>query len=90
MTLIRKVVSTYRLLHLLHCAENLIHAQNVLIEQQQRDNHRLRLDALKQQQGLVAGWLINLERPEIDLRDDLAELDREISDGIARLEEHVV
>jgi len=54
-----------------------------------RINH-LRLESLREQHGIIAGWLISLERPEVDLREELADLDARLGLQIAALEEHVV
>ncbi len=87
MTLIRRVVRAFRILE---WQQALIVSQQQLIHAQQQELHRVHLDYTREMEGIVAGWLINLEQPEIDVRHDLAELSRTLSNRAAQLEEHVV
>ena len=87
---------TRRLNNLLHASivmdaqEELITAQRTLISQMREQLDRQALSHVRELQGMTAAWLIHHESPEVDLRDDLAALDRDLSVQIARLEEHVL
>ena len=70
--------------------DSLIVAQRALIAQMQQQMDRMTLSHARELQGMTAAWLIHHESPEVDLRDDLAALDRDLSVQIARLEEHVL
>ena len=85
--IVRRLLDTQRLLTQ---QQALIHAQNLLIDELQADNRRTRLQAIREMQGMVSGWLLSIEQPEIDVRHDLAELDLVLCHQIARLEEHVL
>ena len=87
MTLIRSILRAFRLLEQ---QQHLINAQQRLIEDQNQRLQRLHLEHLREMRGLVAGWLIHHEQPEIDLREDLVALDRCLDNQAAWLEEHVV
>lgn len=87
MTLIRRI---WIALNLLEQQQRLISAQQQLIEDQNQRLQRLHLEHLREMRGLVAGWLIHHEQPEVDLREDLAALDRTLDHQAAVLEEHVV
>ena len=84
---LRRVLDTQRLLTKQHA---LIQSQQRLIDELLTDNHRVRLQAIREMHGMVSGWLLSLEQPEIDVRHDLAELDLVLCHQIARLEEHVL
>lgn len=52
--------------------------------------NNLRLDHLREIQGMASAWLISLEKPEMDIREDLVALESKLGHQIAALEEHVV
>ena len=64
-------------------------AQQQLLEDQRAEIQRLKLEHHREIQGIVSGWIINLESPEIDMRDELHLLLARLADHIAVLEEHV-
>ena len=68
----------------------LIRAQRHLIDQQRDEIEHLHLEHAREMRGMVCAWLISIERPEVDLRDDLAEFDTKLSHTIAHLEEHIL
>ena len=84
---LRRLLDTQRLLAKQHA---LIQSQQRLIDELLTDNHRVRLHAIREMHGMVSGWLLSLEQPEIDVRHDLAELDQALCHQIAKLEEHVL
>ena len=64
-----------------------------LIEQEEAIDDRiaaLKLEHFREVQGMAAAWLISLEQPELDIRDDLAALERKLGIQIAKLEEHIL
>jgi predicted nucleic acid-binding Zn ribbon protein len=63
--------------------QDVIHAQQAWLAQTQ-------LESLRCQRDLVLGWRISVERPEVDIREDLEAMYRDLSDQIARIEEHVL
>jgi hypothetical protein len=79
-----------RALRLISKQTALIEAQNMLIEDLQHDLRHAKLDHLKEMHGVIGAWIINLEQPELDVRRDLAELDRTLGHQVAVLEEHIV
>jgi hypothetical protein len=68
----------------------LVRDQQKLIADQTRELRRAQLEHMREVQGLVSGWLIAIERPEVDMRPELVELERMLGTQIAVLEEHVV
>lgn len=68
----------------------LIRNQSALIAYQDNEIRQLQLDHVREMRGLVGGWLLHLEQPEIDMRPELAQLDMELGHRAARLEEHVI
>ena len=50
----------------------------------------LQLDGAKDKHGLISSWLISLERPEVDMREELAVAERNLAYEIAQREEHVL
>lgn len=76
--------------HLLDQGATVIEAQAALILKQHAHIQMLQLEHHRDMRGLICGWLISIDQPEVDIRDDLAELDRELGHRIAALEEHVV
>jgi hypothetical protein len=80
-------------LHLVRQASRLIQELNhqLLISQAENQNLReLLLITQRNSRDLAVAWRIHMEKPEEDLRDDVDRLIREISDGVAQLEEVVV
>lgn len=75
---------------LINQQQDLIANQQRLLDDQQHQHRRVHLDYLREMRGLVAGWLLHLEQPELDLRHDLAELDQVLGHKVAELEEHVL
>lgn len=67
--------------------------QTEVIEAQEAEIVQLKLAVLANQQAyrdLAVAFRIALEKPEVDLRDDLDLLIRDLSDQVATLEEHFV
>ena len=62
-------------------------AQNAELRDQRR---LLILEQAREMQGMYASWLISLEKPEVDMREQLAESVTELGHAIASLEEHVI
>lgn len=54
------------------------------------DLQRLALAANRASLDLAVAWSISLERPEVDIREDLDVLIVKLSDQIAKIEEHVL
>jgi hypothetical protein len=48
------------------------------------------LDTMKSTLDVAVAWRIAIERPEIDLRDDIDSMIAELSDKVAQAEEHIV
>jgi hypothetical protein len=67
---------------------------NELLDMAQRQQQTIRmqrraiLELHRQQRDMATAWLISMESPEIDLRDDVSEMVSALSDKIAQLEEH--
>lgn len=55
-----------------------------------RDLQRLALAANRASLDLAVAWSISLQRPEIDIREDLDALIANLSDQVAKIEEHVL
>jgi hypothetical protein len=60
------------------------------LEAKQADINAVKLEHMRTMQGMAASWLINLETPEIDLRDEIGNLERTLAESIALIEEHIV
>jgi hypothetical protein len=75
---------------LLERAANLIRLQANVIENLEAELNRTHLEYLREIQGIVSGWLIHTDQPELDIRGDLAEFDSLLGHRIAMHEEHVV
>lgn len=58
--------------------------------QQIAEWQELALNCCRSSRDLAIAWRVALEQPETDLRDDLDDLVRELSDHVARLEEQIV
>jgi DNA repair exonuclease SbcCD ATPase subunit len=50
----------------------------------------LKLEHLRQMEGMASAWLINLEDPDTEVRDQIAQLAQTLAEDIARIEEHVL
>ena len=87
MTLMRLLARFRRLTR--HQAD-LIDRQAARLDELNADLDRVHLHYTREMQGIVSAWLIALERPEVDLRHDLAEFERALGNRIASLEEHVL
>lgn len=87
MTLIQRLLLGPRLIHE---QQELIQAQSRLIRDLNRQLQRSHLDSLRGLRGVVGAWILHIEQPEIDLRDDLHDLDTYLSHQEATLEEHVL
>lgn len=70
--------------------QTLLRTQARLIADRQDEIRRLKLEHAREMRGLVGGWLLHLESPEIDMRHELAELDMSLAHRAAALEEHVL
>lgn len=71
----------------------LMNQQSDLISLKDAEIEALKLAVLANQQAyrdLAVTFRIALEKPEVDLRDDLDLLIRDLSDQVAALEEHFV
>ena len=79
-----------RAIHVISAQQSLIRAQRHLIESKDREIERLHLEQAKEMQAMACAWLVSIERPEIDLRDDLATLESDMANTVARLEEHIL
>ncbi len=90
MTLIARLRYLRNLIDVTAAQDSLIVAQRALICQMREQLDRQALSHVRELQGMTAAWLIHHESPEVDLRDDLAKLDRDLSVQIAKLEEHVL
>ena len=75
---------------LLFIQNKLITAQARMIEQQNDQLNRIRLDHFREVNALVEGWLIHHDQPEIDMRPELMMFNLDLSDRIAQLEELIV
>lgn len=75
---------------LLFIQNKLITAQARMIEQQNDQLNRIRLDHFREVNALVEGWLIHHDQPEIDMRPELMRFNLDLSDRIAQLEELIV
>ena len=84
------LIARLRRLSLLADQMLLIRAQSQLIADQQQEIRRLQLEHAREMRGLIGGWIVHIEAPEIDMRPELAELDRALAERAAALEEHVV
>lgn len=87
MTLFRRFT---RNLGLIAWQAAIIEQQQQLIADQTHTIRRMTLDHARDMQGMVSGWLIHIERPEMDVRDALAEMEADLTRRIAVLEEYVV
>ena len=75
---------------LLDDQQEIIDAQTRLLNRLNDILQRERLEHSHEMRGLVAAWLIHLETPEIEMRDELADLEQVLAHQAARLEEHVL
>ena len=77
-------------LSILRDREQLIRHQSKLIRLLKEQRNVQQLNHTRELQGLVSAWLICLEKPELDMRDDLAALEQALGERVAVLEEHVL
>lgn len=80
-------------LSLLKDATEMIEGQQKLLEIYRDsidDWQRRALDAVRLQRELAIAFRVAVEKPEIDIRDDLDKLVSDLSDSIAQLEEQIV
>jgi hypothetical protein len=92
MTLANRIVQKAQLPFLLE-QRRLINDQRRLIDYliNERENlRRSNLELVRDKQGIVSGWLLSLEQPDNDVREELWVLVRSLGEQIAMLEEHVV
>ncbi len=94
MTLIRRVRTFIDNARLADEQWQLIQAQRELI-QSLKDTHATETNALelehnREMQGMICGWLISLEKPEVDMRETLVALEYALGDKIASIEEHLL
>lgn len=75
---------------LLNTSAVLIESQANLILRQHAQMQAMEVEHYRELRGMIGGWLLSMETPEIDVRDDLATLDRELADRISLIEEHLV
>lgn len=87
MTALARIFHTHRLIGLQRA---LIKDQSRLINQQTDHLQRVHLEHARELRGLVSAWLLQMEQPEIDVRHELVQLDSELGDRIAVLEELIV
>jgi hypothetical protein len=78
-------------------ADKIMNQQQLLLEMhgqlildQHQEIRALKLEHAREMRGLVSCWLINAETPEVDLREDLALLERTLGNQAAALEEHIL
>jgi hypothetical protein len=83
-------LNTVRLWNLIGKQQRLILTQAQMIADQHQQLRAMQLEHARELQGMVSGWLINLEQPEVDVREDLSELEADLANSIAALEEHVL
>ena len=76
---------------------DLAELQQQVIREQQKTITELRrlleeknLQYLKEMEGFCSAFLISIEQPEIDIRDELSSLLQAFSEHIAVMEEHVL
>ena len=91
MTLIRRLRSNIRLLQAQKATIRM--QQELILDLARTCGHSLRLqelEHLRTVQGMAAAWLISIEMPEKDIRDDLVTMERSLCFQIAALEEHIL
>ncbi len=88
-TLIRRVRRLARANQTIERHEALAAAHDLLIHDLLDEIRQLKLDHTRGMHGIVLGWLLSMERPEVDLRDEVVAMERSLGDTLAVLEEHV-
>ena len=95
-SLLRKVLAANRLegeyLSMLRDAAELLQAQREMLKQSAQEIAVWQDRALTAQRAtrdLAIAFRVQQETPDIDIRDDLDELVQDLSDSVARLEEHL-
>jgi hypothetical protein len=78
-------------------ADKIMNQQQLLLEMhgqlildQHQEIRALKLEHAREMRGLVSCWLINAETPEVDMREELAQLERALAHSAAVLEEHIL
>lgn len=59
-----------------------------IADRRDEEKKQVALEGARALREIVEEWRISLEQPEIDLREDLETLLRDLSDNIAMMEEH--
>jgi hypothetical protein len=94
MTLIRRIRTLIDNKRLADEQWKLLVSQRELIQELREahyeDMNRAELEHNREMQGVVCGWLISLEKPEVDMRDTLVALENVLGHKIASIEEHLV
>ena len=62
----------------------------VALEDQWHESMKREVEMEKRVIDMAIAWRIHLERPEIDMRDDLDNMIVELEDQVAALEEHLL
>ena len=70
--------------------QKVIREQQDIIRSLRSQLEQKNLDYLKEMEGFCSAFLICLEQPEIDVRDELSALLTAFSEHIAVMEEHVL
>ena len=52
--------------------------------------HKTNLEHARQTHEVALAWLLSFERPEIDMREAVVTLERDLTLSIAKLEEHIL
>ncbi len=87
MSLVRDMLLSGRILRL---QQNTIRIQQQRINMLETDLAEKNLQYLREMEGFCAAFLLSLEEPEIDIRDELSSLLQAFSEHIAVTEEHVL
>lgn len=67
----------------------LIREAREVIHLQQKRMKRVELDSTRALLNMALSWRISIEQPEVDVRDKLDAAIEDLTDQMARLEEHV-
>lgn len=70
--------------------QDLIRAQSKLIRLLKQQRNEMALHQTRELHELVGAFLICLETPEIDVRDELAAMEQALGERLAVLEEHIL
>lgn len=88
MTTLNRLRRLARADRLLERHEALASAQELLIMDLLDEITRLKIDHARDMHGVVLGWLLSMERPEVDLRPEVVAMERQLGNQLAVLEEH--